>query len=172
MTDNVKRGLYLAGVAIFWGALIYFWFPIIQPHVAADNFECDFDAESTENVFAFGGLSQPIKRITVRGHVDDPFEERLYDFSGRAIVEIEDQKFETSARGSVFIDNVGNPNGVLLTLENDRFGRDWLNIMTLNDDGILEFSEVRAYLFSDQSKGDPFRLSYPVTMDCSSTLAE
>jgi hypothetical protein len=158
------------GAACF-GLGAYFLWPTIHSKIAADNFECAFDAVSTENAYYFGRLGRPIRQISLTGFIDDPFDKVLYDFEGEALVSSETETITASARGSVFVNEEGEPNGLLLTLENDQFGQDWLNVFTLNEDGILDFSQSRAFVFSDQARGEPFRLTYPLVMRCDARLA-
>lgn len=169
MTEKMTRLFNLIPIAFLTGLAAYVWWPVIQPK-PSDNFTCRFEADSTENRFSFGALKRPIKRISLTGYIDDPFDEVLYDFAGHAVVEVGSEKIAASARGSVFIDSKGEPVGVLLILENRRFGQDWLDISTLNQDGVADYSQSQAFLYSDQARGDPFRLTYPVVMNCDAKL--
>ena len=116
----------LLGVGVwvaFMAATAYFWWPISKQKLAADNFECSFDAKSTENMYSFGGLKLAVKSISLKGYIDDPFDGVLYDLSGDAVVLAGTDSIAASARGSVFIDENGEPRGLLLVLENENFLR-------------------------------------------------
>lgn len=126
---------------------------------------------STGNAFSFGSLKRPIKSISLTGFIDDPFDEVLYRFAGDAVITAEAETIEATARGSVFVDDNDNPIGIMITLENERFGQDWLSITTLREDGMLDYNRSQAFLYSHQARGDPFRLTYPVKMRCEATIS-
>lgn len=168
MTDKIKTLLNVAFFVGCFGLAASSFLPTVQSRLAADNFECAFEAVSTDNAFSFGNLKRPIKSITLTGVIEDPFEEVLYRFAGNAVITDGAGTFEATARGSVFLDDRGEPLGITITLKNDRFGQEGLTIATLGDDGRLDYDAAKAYLYSDQSRGDPFRLTYPANMRCRS----
>ena len=171
MTDSSKLLFNVGSFVACLTLAAYVSWSVAQSKLAADNFKCTFDAVSTENAFSFGNLKQPIKSISLAGFIDDPFDAVLHRFAGDALITTEGETIEAAARGSVFVDDSGDPIGIMITLENERFGQDWLSITTLRDDGVLDYNQSQAFLYSDQARGDPFRLTYPVTMRCEATLS-
>lgn len=171
MNNSLKLLFNVGSFVVCLALAAFVMWPIVQSKLASDNFKCSFDAMSTENEFSFGNLKQPIKSISLAGFIDDPFDEVLYRFTGDALITAEGETIEATAHGLVFVNDRGDPIGIMITLENERFGQDWLSITTLRDDGMLDYNQSKAFLYSDQARGDPFRLTYPVTMRCEAALS-
>ena len=169
MENRTKQILLATGFAIFIGFSIYLWWPQLGPKLAADNFDCVFDAKSTDNVALSGNPIKTIERITLKGYIDEPFQQNRYDFSGKAKIFAQGTVLEASTGGHIHFDQDGTPLGVHLKFEDERLGGDEIFVMTLNKRGIEDYSRDQAYLFSSAAEDDA-RLLNPMAMRCNSDL--
>ena len=171
MSDLLKKSKNIIPVLGAVGVVIFVWFYTSDiPQSQPDNLLCTFYAETTKDAPPFGEVKKPIISVRITGHIDDPFKKVLYRLAGKAVVELPNQRIIAPATGNVFIGEDGQPDSVQLTIEEARFGADGLNIMTLNENGILDSNKTKAYIFADPEPSGPYRLSYPVRMNCSANL--
>jgi hypothetical protein len=169
MKNKTKQILLAASVATFIGFSVNLLWSGTESMLAADNFDCVFDAKSTENGASSGNSINAIKRITLTGYIDDPFKQNRYDFFGNATIYTQATVLEAYAGGHVHIDQDGTPLGVHLKIESERFGSDQIYLMTLNERGVEDYGRDQAYLFSSLAK-ETSRLSNPMAMRCNSEL--
>ncbi|MBX7514441.1 hypothetical protein K3179_07745 [Qipengyuania sp. GH38] len=124
--------------------------------------ECEFAAEPGQSPLRLGRYTAPLEALTVVGDVYDPFENTLYDFEGESTYRIGARNVSADVRGSVFLNDSGDVIAVLLTLEDPDFGQQGASVTTLNDDGILDTANGRAYVYTDPK----FKLLHPLMMSC------
>jgi hypothetical protein len=134
--------------------------------VPPDNLTCEFHATSTANAPSFRKLRDPITTIRFSGYTTATSQRTLYGFKARATITTPKENVFAVATGTVFIDQKGQPNGLLVEVESDVFAPDGLHVMTLGKDGVVDFSTTQAFVMADPKPGSPNRLSYPVAMHC------
>lgn len=178
-TDPIAAVRISVQLAVMWGSIGKWGIPISILIVGAvaiyldwpkpapsDNLTCEFRASSTVNAPSFIKLREPITTIRISGYTTSTSQKTLYDFKGRAIVTTSDKNIAATATGAVFLDTKGQPNGLLLDVEDDAFTPDGLHVMTLGKDGVVDFSTTQAFVMADPKPGSAKRLSYPVAMRC------
>jgi hypothetical protein len=99
----------------------------------------------------------------VQGILDNTTQDGLLSFSGTTIwAQSEARAGEGAVDGHVFLADDGAVQGLVLSVRHAGFGRDELQITTLNRAGILDYDRSRAFLYFD-ARG---KLSRPVNYVC------
>ena len=143
-----------------------FWFRA-ERALHAETFgdvTCEFTAQPGQPVIRLGEYRAPLQRLSVKGTLSDPFMREKFDFRGRGEYVIEGAAKSADVKGSVFVDEAGGVLGLFLVVEDQKFGH-WgkLNVLTLNEQGILDYSDERAYAYASRE----WRMSHPLDMKCS-----
>jgi|GEM_PF-1817360 len=135
--------------------------PEAEPVIA--EISCSFAAREDQGPVRLGEYTAPLETLELAGDLSHPFKDRLYDFAGTARYRIEGSSIEAPARGAVFLDKSLKPVGLILTVEDSKFARNrGLSVSTLDEDGMLGYSEDLAFAFTSRA----FKLSHPMSMDC------
>ena len=152
---------YLAG-----GLIVAAWFLTFDEESprwqALGSVQCGFAAERGQAPIRLGRYRAPLASLTMTGDLYSPFRETLYNFEGKAKYSIEGKSVSADVRGSVFLDDSGRLHGIIITLEDANFGRYGAKIVTLDEEGLLDYSRERAFVYTTKE----FKLSHPLSMSC------
>ncbi|MBB3033640.1 hypothetical protein [Alteriqipengyuania lutimaris] len=138
--------------------------PWVDDYPAVASLDCIFEARADQAPIRLGEYSAPLHSLRLEGDLSDPFEDTLFNFEGTARYKIDGKSITAPVRGSVFLDDSLHPKGLIMTVEDRKFARnDGLSIITLDDEGTLDYSEDLAFAFVRPE----FKLSHPMAMGCS-----
>lgn len=126
------------------------------------NISCTFNADPNQAPIKLGSLTAPIKSFKLSGYLDDPFEDRLYDFQGKAVLEIDGIDRNPNVRGSMFLNGQKEVIGLLIYVEDAGFGRDGLKVFTLDESGVLDYNSTEAQAFVNEE----FKFAHPLGYTC------
>lgn len=158
--EQKKAALIIGGAALFVTASILI--DSVFQEAPEPNVTCEMEAPASQNSPRLSVVPFPIRKITISGFIDRPFEGELYDFEGTAITYSDDIIVDRLARGSVFLDDNNHIDALTLSLETDLHSQTSLSLVTLNESGRLDSSQDTIFAFEKKE----FKLSYPMEYQC------
>ncbi len=126
------------------------------------NITCEMSAPDNQEGPPFSTVPSPIRKISVSGFIDDPFEKTLFDFEGTAVVSSDDKSVSRLVWGSIFLDDSNKVEALALYLGTEPYSSNSLSLTTLDSEGMLNSN--REALFAHEEV--PLKMSYPMKYRC------